>query len=340
MILLYTFFVLCSCIYSWYFNGQELYLVIVHSYYYFGILFFFYLLKSKLSASEAEKALIIMSITCCCCYILQWLIYPTILFYGADSESKTLFTYRVRIPGSIGCYCLLLYGINRYLLQKHFKYLFYTLLGGLPILIMGFRSLNTLSLLSIFVMIPFVLHKIPKTMFYSLLGVISILLLMQTPIVKLKLAEMEERNETGQSFENEDYVRFREFDYYWNEQFANPVEKFFGGGVPTDPESKYDKDIHGWAYSNGLYWDDLGLVGLSMIIGMPAVALLLIMYVVCIWRCKDSHLQYIRFTLLIVLLGSLFTTAELFRQGNILLLSLFLYIEYKYHQERVKNIAS
>lgn len=71
-----------------------------------------------------------------------------------------------------------------------------------------------------------------------------------------------------------------------------------------------------------------------MVIGMPAVILLVFMYLYCMWKCKEPRLQYIRFTLFVVLFGSIITSMELYREGNILLLSLFLYIEYKYHMEQ------
>ena len=329
-----TFFVLASCIYSSFHYGQALYMVVAHSYKYLSIMFFFYLIKIQLPAKEAERLLITVGVICCCCYILQWLIYPTILFQGADSNKASEIAYRVRIPGSICCYCLFFYGVNQILLRNKSQGILYTILGFVPILIMGFRSLLGLSLVAFFLMIPFVLKRSAKTILFGILGAASVFLVMQTSLVQSKMEEMENRTESGQTFGNEDYIRWREFDYYWYEQFKSPVEHIIGGGVPTDPSSQYAKSIYGYAYDHNLFWDDLGVVGLSMIIGIPAVLLLIIMYIICIWRCKDSQFQYIRFTLAIVLIGSLFTTAELYRDGNILLFTLFMYIEYKYHQEK------
>ena len=151
---------------------------------------------------------------------------------------------------------------------------------------------------------------------------------------------MGQRNDDEQTFLNENYIRWIELDYYWNEQFTKPMEKFFGGGWPTDPNSKYTKDIYLFAYEKRLFWDDLGIVGLGLIIGMPAVLVLSLLYFVCIWRCKEPALQYIRFTLLTVFMGSILMTCELFRTGNILLLSFFLYIEEKYHQDNVIKYLS
>ena len=94
----------------------------------------------------------------------------------------------------------------------------------------------------------------------------------------------------------------------------------------------YTKRINFARNNYSFRWTDLGIVGLSMIIGIPAVLILVLIYLRCIWLCKEPEIQFVRFTFLIVLLGS-GTTAEMYREGNILLLSFFLYLEYKYHKE-------
>ena len=141
-----------------------------------------------------------------------------------------------------------------------------------------------------------------------------------------------ERQENNQTFANDDYIRVIEFDYFWNQQFIKPYEKIIGGGNPVDPDSRYGNSFQAVELQRNLYWVDLGIVGLSMVIGIPAVLCLVYLYVRCIWRCKEKQIQYIRFTFFIVLIGSIITNMELYREGNLLMLSLFLYIEYKYHQ--------
>lgn len=339
LIKLYVFFVLISCVYSWLFNKQNLITVIFHSYGYFAILFFFYLMTSKLSAKETEKILFTIALIFSLCYILQWLLYPSVLFSGAESHADVFENrYRVRLPGSICGYFLLLYSINIYLIEKKKILFLYAALGFIPIIIQGFRSLTALSLISSFLMIPFVTRSGKKSLVYSSLLVIVVVLAFTTPVVQSKMDEMLTRQNNEQTFSNEDYIRFRSFDYYWNKQFTKPYEKIIGGGAPTDKKSYYYKQIHNAIDYYHYYWVDLGIVGLSMVIGIPAVMLLVAMYLCCMWKCKEPRLQYIRFTLFIVLAGSIFTSMELYRKGNILLLSLFLYIEYKYHREQKKIV--
>lgn len=334
-IILYTVFVLVSCIYSWKFNSQSLFKVIGHSYDYFALIFFFHLMKGDLNYKQAEKVLFIVSLCFCFAYILQWLMYPTVVFSGAAAEAKAnAFKYRVRMPGSICGYFLLLYSINKYLLDKKIIYIGSAVLAFIPIIIQGFRSLVSFSVLSAFLIIPFVSRKSIKSVLYAVFGAFVVFLFSTTSLVQDKVEEMMRRQENEQTFENQDYIRYLSFDYYWNNQFTKPYEKIIGGGLPVDNESKYKKEITTAIEYYSFYWVDLGIVGLSMVIGIPAVLLLVYIYCICMWKCKEPPLQYIRFTLFVVLASSIFTSMELYRGGNLLLLSLFLYIEYKYHQEK------
>ena len=332
LIVAYLFFLTISCIYSWIFNGQRIIVTIIHSFDYYAIFFYFVLFRFRPSYKDVERVMLVVAFCFCFCYILQWLIFPVILFTGGEHHVTEDF-YRSRMPGSISCYFLFFYGINKLLLNKEVKYGAYSLFAFFPIIIQGFRSLIALTAVSAFLIIPFVLRSGKKSILYSLLGVGVILALLNMPLVQTKLAEMERRQLTDQTFENSDYIRYRSFDYYWNEYYTKPYEKVIGGGLHVDSQSRYTKrikemnQIHFWI-------EDLGIVGLSMMIGIPAVVCLVIIYLLCMYRCKSPDLQCIRFTLFVALIGSLFTTMELYRPGNLLILPLFLYMEYQYHIEK------
>lgn len=334
LIYMYVIFVMLSCMYSFLFNHQSLISVIGHSYDYFALLFFVVLMKADLTSQETIKLLEMLALSFCICYIIQWLIYPIIIFSGVDQFASIGERYRARMSGSICCYFMLMYAINNYLLCRKLKYVLFGILGFIPIIIQGFRTTVLLSAVASFVMIPFVMRNVSKTLLFAILGIIFALFLLQTSLVQTKIGEMLNRQEKNQTFENDDYIRFRSLNYYWNIQFKNPVEKIIGGGVPSDYNSSYAKEINRAIEYNHFYWVDIGMVGLSMIIGIPAVLLLVVIYCRCIWLCKEPQIQYVRFTLIIVLLGSIFTTAELFREGNILLLSVLLYLEYRFHKEK------
>ena len=210
----------------------------------------------------------------------------------------------------------------------------YSLLGLLPIVIMGFRSLTFLSIAFIFIMIPFVIRKFGKTIVMAIASVFLLFALSQIGIVQDKIDEMLERQEGGQTFENKDYIRYLEYDYFSSVMFDKPGERYIGGGVPSDPSSRYYTNIENAVDVLHFFWMDLGLVGLTFIIGVPAVVLLVFIVVKCLLNAKSPELQYIRFSLLTILLGSLGTSMEIFRPGNLLIISLYLCSVHTYNFEQ------
>lgn len=333
LILVYFVFLTISCIYSNMFNGQKLFPTIINSFYLYSIASYFVFKRLNLSLKETENVLVGLSICFCLCYILQWLVYPTIIFSNAEHNAGDS-GYRSRMPGSILCYFFFLYGINQYLLKRKWTYVVYSLLGFIPIIIQGFRSMIALMALSAFLIVPFVLKSGKKTIVYSILGAVVAVAAISTPLVQSKIEEMNRRQETDQIFSNSEYIRWIALDYYWNQYYTKPYEKVFGGGNPVDYSSKYTQHIkqlnrEGKGYH--LWLEDLGIVGLSMMIGIISVSFLVLIYLLCMYKCMDPRLQCIRFTLFIVLIGSIFTTMELYRQGNLLILPLLLYYEEKFN---------
>ena len=339
-IIFYAIFVLCSCVYSAIFNHQYLIRLIGRTYEYFGILFVFTIAAYKPSISQLGKVIKILSIIFCLCYLVQWVIYPINIFRGSlDELNIGSDIFRMRMSGSICAYCLYFYGINRFVQYHKKKDLLYSFLGFLPIIIMGFRSLSTLTLVFTFIMIPFITRKFSKIILAFIFGIILVFAISQLDIVQSKIDEMIERQESGQTFDNEDYIRFVEYEYFTEVIFTKPEERLLGGGNPIDESTSYYKIMSDAAERLHFYWQDLGIIGLSFIIGIPAVILLVWIILKCIIQCKSPHLQYIRFTLLTVLLGSIFTSMELYRTANLLIMSLYICLVYFDNEKNVQSLV-
>lgn len=338
LIFSYLIFVLLSCCYSAFFNGQNLIKSIAASYPCLGVLSYFIAIHYDLTSKKIITTVKVICIAWCCCYMLQWLIYPTVLFAGALNEVNiTEDEFRMRMPSSICAYILFFLSINELLLQKKIlSGLFFTLLGFLPILIMGFRSLTILSVFCAILMIAFVTRKFFKSILVGFLFICAMYLSYGIPIVHNKVNEMLERQEAGQDFSNSDYIRYIEYNYFANNIFTKPGERILGGGYPVmDGTTEYGRNMYNSTYNYMLFWTDLGLIGLSFIIGIPAVCLLIWMVFITIKKCRSREIQFIRFSLLAVLLGSIATSMEIFRQGNLLIVGLiFYYVEY---QQKIEN---
>lgn len=326
LVIVYFVFVLLSCIYSRVVHGQSLLRVLVNSYSYIAILFVFIIDKFKLGNNDIRKVLINLCLVFSACYIIQYLIYPVVLFVGAnDSNAINASQFRMRLPGSICGYILYFYGINQYIISKNKKYLLYTLVGFFPILMQGFRSLIASTVVFTLLMIPFITRKFSKSLKWLTCLVVVGALSFNVPMVSEKYNEMMERQTSEQTFENSDYVRYLALDYFSTQVFTHPGERFFGGGVPLS-DTKYGKSVTSVASTDGFWWVDLGIIGLSFLIGIPAVICLVLIVLKCVRLSKNPKEQYIRFTLLTVLFGSIMTSMELFRDGNILILGIIYYL--------------
>lgn len=80
----YIYLVILSCLYSALTRGQELFKVLVSGFNYIGLISFYILAHFKLTYLQSKKILYTISISFCLCYLLQWAMYPTILFAGAS----------------------------------------------------------------------------------------------------------------------------------------------------------------------------------------------------------------------------------------------------------------
>lgn len=337
LILAYLLFIVCSCIYANLYNNQNVIKSFIYSYNYIGIGSFFICQHVKLSYPQTLNLIKKISITFCCCYIIQWLIYPITIFSGSlDDLNISNDIFRMRMPGSISAYYLFFYGVNQFLLNKKKINILYIILGFIPIIIMGFRSLTFLTCLCVFLMVGTVYKKFWKVIFIgTLCGIVLYSASTYIPLINQKIEEMAERQNNNQTFKNKDYVRWIEYEYFTENVFNKTGERFWGGGSPHNQNSTYYKKINRAAEYYHLYWADLGVIGLSFVIGIPAILILSFIILKITWNCKRPSLQYIRFTLLTVFLGSIMTSAELYRPGNLILIGIYIYAICSYKQTLV-----
>ena len=280
----------------------------------------------------------IVSIIFCCCYLIQWIIYPIQLFAGSLNENTiTQNQFRMRMPGSICAFTLFFYGINQFLLNRKKINILYIGLGFLVFLIMGFRTLLAFTLLFTLFLLYSITKNAIRIIGYLILGCILVFGISQTEFAQSKIKEMQTRQEKGDNFSNKDYIRYREYEYFTEEQFIKPGEKFIGGGTPVYDGNNYANTLDHVAITYGYFWVDLGLIGLSWIIGIPAVLILIYIIIRCSIRIKDKDILFIRYTLLTTLFSSLLTTAEIFRRGNFIIIALFLCVEYTRSLEKKKH---
>lgn len=338
-ILLYVLFIYVSAVSSYYFNGQPVIGTFVESYPYLGLISCFIYPAIKVeNVKIIEKHLVWLGCAFCICYMIQYAVFPNIIFLGASTTG--LFeegTIRIRLAGSSLSFFLYFWGLNNFLERRKTSYLYVAMFALLVPFMMGFRSLLFLAALcTVFLVIKKEGFSF-KILFYSFVICLAGYVLSFLPFVRDKIDSMIERQSTGQTFSNSDYIRFIEYSYYMDYVFTNPVERFFGGGTPIWG-TRYYMDIME-AFDKSLYWNDWGLIGLSWIIGVIPVFLLVIMVMRACLKHLDEHYFYLKLLLLLLLFGSIATSMEIFRNGNLIIVGIVLFMIEK-KSTQVKNKKS
>lgn len=341
-----TLLVFGSCFYSLLIHHQNFFKVISSSYFAFGLLFFCIPLYFRLNYHNCILLIRNFCILYCICYIIQWLVYPTVIFSSVlDEFSVNEKQFRMRMTCSICSYCLFFYGFNQFFRRKKSLIsLIYITIGFIPIIIMGFRSLIALSILAIIYLYFGCMQLNFKRLLINLsVSVILVICSLQVPLVKDKIEEMMHRQETEQTFENKDYIRYMSFSFYTTQIYTDPTEILIGGGVPlisikhpVENETDYAKKIAA-GYNLGLFWNDLGLIGLAFVVGAATTLLIIYLMLRTCWKCKAKELLFIRCTIMVGVLGSIFTSQEIYRVGNFTFIALLMYADYIYRLEHNEN---
>lgn len=307
---------------------------------YFGLLFYFFLKWRKIKLSTVQSALVWLVIVFDILYIAQYyLIDYGINFLNIDEWmlSDSTEGNRLRVMSS-GLYSLgMFYGIVHWYITHKNKYLALFIVGVFVMLLTGYRQFLLSSLIALLFMIYKLDKRIkPKHIGYVAAIVVVGYVLYQIPAVQGKIAGMIERNDTGASLDNKDYIRVIQWEFFTNDYFKNGWEHFFGSGIPFSGENsgfgKYFQSLT----DQGLQYVDWGIIGVSWMLGI-------LTFVGYVWMALAAILKRVPSVYLYVclwyifLLSSSITNWEFFRNGNFLVHAMALYIIELASKENEKN---
>lgn len=307
---------------------------------YFGLLFYFFLKWRKIKLSTVQSALVWLVIVFDILYIAQYyLIDYGINFLNIDEWMLSDLTEgnRLRVMSS-GLYSLgMFYGIVHWYITHKNKYLALFIVGVFVMLLTGYRQFLLSSLIALLFMIYKLDKRIkPKHIGYVAAIVVVGYVLYQIPAVQGKIAGMIERNDTGASLDNKDYIRVIQWEFFTHDYFKNGWEHFFGSGIPFSGENsgfgKYFQSLT----DQGLQYVDWGIIGVSWMLGI-------LTFVGYVWMALAAILKRVPTVYLYVclwyifLLSSSITNWEFFRNGNFLVHAMALYIIELASKENEKN---
>lgn len=323
-----------SCYYNW---EQSMFVTLRVTAPYYYILFYFMLKNINLTVPDMEKALFVLVVIFCVCYILQYIVYPKVIFSGAEVEYDDV---RIRLVGqgfsSLGYF----FGLNKYLKNNtKTSYLLLSVLCFSVILLMGFRTMLVMIAISTFLMVIRVNGFSRKLLWYSLLFSGFFIAIFQIPVFADKINSMLDRQEES-VFSNSDYSRVIQFQYFTQEHFKSIWEYIFGSGIPALAKqggliSEYGLYMSGLE-DTGINYVDFGLLSLSWMIGITAV-ISMIAYSIKAFLLKVSANYYYLGIWFIYLLITSFTTMEFYRPGNFIVQAIALFLVEKVHHDHLRR---
>lgn len=316
-----------------YFRGQSLSMTFKATAPFFYILFYFVLKYFNLSVQKMEKALFILVVIFCVSYIIQFIVYPTLIFIGANDVNVGN-DIRIRMAGqglsSLGYF----FGLNKFL--RNNKKIFHLLLAILcfsVILLMGFRTM--LVMISFFTLLLIIRVKGFKwnIVLYGLLGCGLFIVVLQVPVFSEKIDSMLLRQQTD-VLSNKNYIRVIQFKYFTQNHFKSIWEYISGSGMSFD--SKQEGSLYGRYMFRlqkvGIYWVDWGILGLSWMIGIISV-ISMVAYSIKAFLLKVPVAYYYLGVWFIYLVASSFTTMEFYRDGNFIIQAIALYMVEKFYYQ-------
>lgn len=300
--LVFNFF---SCLY---FNGQDLLSSFRGSNQLYSLALFWFFYSWHLNLKQWENVLWWICLCFGICYIIQYLVFPTIIF-GGEIRTESI-EQRITIFGQGLASFSVIFGINKYLISKNIKYIVIIFTGFFAVFGCGYRTMLLALIISILVLL-FRMKISFKTLIPFVFVILFLFLFINSvDFVQEQLVNMANRQEKleGGGFEND--IRYINLIYRYTSYFESPIEMILGSGMPFDG-TKYFYENYDLEFVTGFYSSDWGLIGLSWMIGIPAV-IIMIVYSIQIFKTKvPKEYLYIGVYFFNILISSI-TTHEFY----------------------------
>lgn len=305
--LLLNFF---SCLY---FNGQPLMDSFRASNEFYSLSLFWFFYSWKFDLKQWEKTLWWICLCFGLCYIIQYIAFPHIIFGGQIRTGSI--EQRMALYGQGLASFSVIFGLNKYLTTHKIKYIAIILTGIFAVFGCGYRTMLLALIISTLLLITKLGVSKRIIVSFSFIAIVFYFFLSNADLIQSQFANMMNRQESlsDRGFEND--IRYINLIYHYTEYFKSPIELFLGSGMP------FKDSVYGNYQSNiiidtyGFFYADWGLIGLSWMIGIPAVLIMLV-YSYCIFRTKvPKEYLYIGIYFFNIMISSI-TTHEFYIHQN------------------------
>ena len=276
-----------------------------------ALFWFFY--SWEVDLRKWEKMLWWLCLTFGVCYIIQYIAYPTVIFGGQIRTGSN--EARMAIIGQGLASFSFLFGLNKYVVNQDKKYIVIMLTGLFAVFGCGYRSMLLALVISSLILLMRLGISFKRLLSLGVLAAVVYLFVSNVDFVQDQINNMTNRNENLKDSGWENDIRYINLMYHYTYYFKSIIEMFFGSGMPfpTSEYGMYENNIMIETYH--FYYSDWGLVGLSWMIGIPAV-LVMIYYSLKMFLTKvPTEYLYLGIYFFDIVISSI-TTHEFYIHSN------------------------
>jgi len=220
-------------------------------YYY---LFYFLLHQLKIKPKDIEKVFIALGLLYVLLYLVQFTLYPKILFDGYVRSDRG--TIRIYLPGLDYMAIAFFIGIQYFFRTNRFKFLLLVLLIFVIYILTGGRQ--TMAVVVLIAIVFLVVDKKVKSRFLlgflGLIGIVAGFFIFQS-IFEAILVESRSDARLG-----DDYIRLKAAEFFLTDFFKSPMAYITGNGMYFNTSS-YGKEITYNMVHRHYVLGDVGLIG-------------------------------------------------------------------------------
>lgn len=235
-------------------HNQSIPLTLWAQYLMFFYICYFFLHALRIRPQDLEKMMIVMAVLFIFLFVVQYVLYPTLLFGARVQEARG--TIRIFIPGSAFAGLMFFYFLQKVLTQGEIKYIpFCFAVVAIPIM-QGTRSSIVTILFGAIIYIIFSKRVRSKILIMVLLVIGGSMLFYLFQDIFMTLIEVTQE----QSSQETDDIRVRSAKFYLYEFPPTQLNYLIGNGQ-SHMASPYGMRV--WYYKEfyGFYLNDLGMIG-------------------------------------------------------------------------------
>jgi len=271
----------------------------------FPFLIYFYLHASKVPESDLLKVFLAMSLLTVSIQIFQQF-YPEYAIFGV-SEDKTeeefamrnnLYRYRINFSG-IYTFPILFYLWFKIMKKYTLKNVFLIVLFLTSIYLALTRQVLATTAICLLISVLLYSKHMKKSLLFIYIVLFGVIIAYNFDSLFSSLVE-----KSINEINNEDYIRYKSFEYFSVESRATPLHALLGHGIPRGGSS-YDDFINMLAETYHYYSSDVGFVGAAYKYGYIYVILFYLVQFVCLWKYRKYTPSYIAITMIGMIIYSI-----------------------------------